>query len=165
MLEILTPIDENIKTDLLRVYEKVAEVLSMPKKVRVNLSFVDEKEIRELNKATRNIDKITDVLTYPYIDVKVGQKIKLKDYAFDIDPDDKTLTIGDIYICTNRAKEQAKEYEHTLKREICFLFCHGMLHINGYDHMNNDDEELMTEKQKEILESLNIGREKPFKCG
>ncbi len=165
MLEILTQIDENIKNELLRVYEKIAEVLSMPKKVKVNLTFVTENEIRELNKTTRNIDKVTDVLTYPYVDVKVGEKIKLKDYAFDIDPIDKTLTIGDIYICTNRAKDQAKEYGHTLKREICFLFCHGMLHINGYDHMNKDDEEVMTTKQREILDELNIGREKPFKCG
>ena len=165
MLEILTPIDEKIKDDLMRVYDKIAEVLSMPKKVKINLTFVDEKEIRELNKTTRNIDKVTDVLTYPYIDVKVGEKIKLKDYVFDIDPEDKTLTIGDIYICTKRAEEQAKEFGHTLKREICFLFCHGMLHINGYDHMNNVDEEMMTAKQNEILSSLNIGRNKPFKCG
>lgn len=165
MIEFLTEIDENIKHDLLRVYDAVAKDLSMPKRVKVNLSFVSKERIRDINFKTRDIDKVTDVLTFPYVNVKVGEKIRLKDYSLDIDPEDNTLVVGDIYICLDRAKEQAKEYGHTIKREVCFLLCHGLLHINGYDHIKENDANIMEAKQRDILDSLNIGREQPFKCG
>ncbi len=157
-------IDESIKTNLIRVHDELSRVLSLPKKIIVNLSFVSESEIRKLNKTTRNIDKVTDVLTYPYVNLKVGEKLKLKDYSLEIDPYNKMLTIGDIYICVNRAKEQAKEYNHSLNREICFLFCHGLLHICGYDHLVEADAQIMEQMQDKILQNLNIGRE-TYKCG
>lgn len=150
--------------DLTRVYEEVCKVFALPKKIKVNLTFVTEQEIKTLNSETRNINKVTDVLTYPYIDLKVGQKLKLSDYKFNIDPDDKTLTISDIYICLKRAEEQAKEFNHSLKREVCFLLCHGLLHTLGYDHINEQDAEVMEAKQNEILDSLGITRDL-FKCG
>lgn len=150
--------------ELKMVYNYVEKIFSLPKKVVVNLSFVDEKEIQKLNKETRNIDKVTDVLTYPYIDLKVGEKLNLEDYKFYIDPKDNTLTISDIYICLKRAEEQAKEYNHSLKREVCFLLCHGLLHTLGYDHIEKEDAEIMEQKQVEILNELNITREQ-FKAG
>ena len=150
--------------DLLRVYESVAKHVLFPKKVNVNLTFISSDEIRELNKTTRTIDKVTDVLTYPYVDLKVGKKLKLVDYRANIDLDSGLLTIGDIYICLDRAKEQAKEYNHSLRREVCFLLCHGLLHIAGYDHLEKEDEEQMTAKQEEIMSELGITREQ-FKCG
>ena len=162
MLNIFSEIE--FENDLLRVYESVAKHVSFPKKVSVNLSFVSKEEIRELNKTTRNIDKVTDVLTYPYVDLQVGKKLRLADYKADVDFETGLLTIGDIYICLDRAEEQAKEYDHSLRREICFLLCHGLLHIAGYDHMNSADEEKMTAKQEEIMNELNITREQ-FKCG
>ena len=125
---------------------------------------MDEKTIRRLNKDTRNIDKVTDVLTYPYVELKPKEKLKLSDYKLEIDPDDNRLLIGDIYICTKRAEEQSKEYGHSLNREMCFLFCHGLLHVLGYDHIEKEDEEVMTKFQNEILDKLNIRREN-FKCG
>jgi len=152
------------KNDLLQVYETVANHVSFPKKVNVNLTFVTNEEIRELNKLTRNIDKVTDVLTYPYVDLKVGKKLKLADYKANVDFDSGLLTIGDIYICLDRAKEQAKEFNHSLRREVCFLLCHGLLHIAGYDHIQKADEEQMTSKQEEIMNELGITREL-FKCG
>lgn len=152
------------KNDLLRVYDAVASHVSFPKKVNVNLTFISKDEIRELNKTTRNIDKVTDVLTYPYVDLLVGKKLKLADYKANVDLETGLLTIGDIYICLDRAKEQAEEYNHTLRREVCFLLCHGLLHIAGYDHMTKSDEEKMTLKQEEIMNELNITREQ-FKCG
>lgn len=150
--------------DLIRVYEKVSQVVSFPKKVNVNLSIVSKEEIRALNKETRNIDKVTDVLTYPYVDLCVGKKLRLSDYKANIDMETGLLTIGDIYICLDRAKEQAQEYNHTLKREMCFLLCHGLLHIAGYDHIEKADEEQMTAMQEQIMNELNITREQ-FKCG
>lgn len=152
------------ESDLKRVYEHALKVLSFPKSVEVNLTFVKSDEIRELNKSTRNIDKVTDVLTYPYISKKPNEKLKLKDYALDMDLETKTLTIGDIYICHDRAVEQAQEFNHTIKREICFLLCHGLLHIAGYDHETKEQEQEMVEMQEKILNDLNITR-KIFQAG
>ena len=152
------------ESDLKRVYEHALKVLSFPKRVEVNLTFVKSDEIRELNKSTRNIDKVTDVLTYPYISKNPNEKLKLKDYALDMDLETKTLTIGDIYICHDRAVEQAQEFNHTIKREICFLLCHGLLHIAGYDHETKEQEQEMVEMQEKILNDLNITR-KIFQAG
>ncbi|MBR6779253.1 MAG: GTPase Era [Clostridia bacterium] len=163
MVEILG-FDE-FKQDLERVFNEVSKNLSLPKKIKVNLIKTDEQEIRTLNRDTRNIDKVTDVLSYPYTNLQVGQKLKLKDYALDIDPTDGLLTIGDIYICEKRAQEQAKEYGHSFKREVCFLFCHGLLHICGYDHIQAEDATVMEAMQKKILDALNITRDVQFKAG
>ena len=147
------------ESDLIRVYNAVCAELSLPENINVNLNFITEKQIQKLNKETRNIDKVTDVLSYPYTNLKVNGKLNINDYKFDIDPDTKILTIGDIYICLDRAKEQAKEYNHSLKREVCFLFCHGMLHICGYDHIQEKDALIMEAMQQKILNSLNITRD------
>ena len=157
-------IDETLKQNLASVEQQVYAFLGAPKSVKVNLKFVSPEEIRTLNKTTRGIDRVTDVLSYPYTNVKVGQKLKLKDYICDIDPTDHKLLLGDIVLCVERAKEQAKEYGHSVKREICFLFCHAMLHLMGYDHIKPEDEKIMTAKQAEILNSLNITRDS-FKSG
>lgn len=157
-------IDETLKQNLASVEQQVYAFLLAPKSVKVNLKFVSPEEIRTLNKTTRGIDRVTDVLSYPYTNVKVGQKLKLKDYVCDIDPTDHKLLLGDIVLCVERAKEQAKEYGHSVKREICFLFCHAMLHLMGYDHIEPEDEKIMTAKQAEILNSLNITRDS-FKSG
>lgn len=157
-------IDETLKQNLASVEQQVYAFLGAPKSVKVNLKFVSPEEIRTLNKTTRGIDRVTDVLSYPYTNVKVGQKLKLKDYVCDIDPTDHKLLLGDIVLCVERAKEQAKEYGHSVKREICFLFCHAMLHLMGYDHIELEDEKIMTAKQAEILNSLNITRDS-FKSG
>lgn len=156
--------ETTFEKDLNRVYEKVSHVVSFPKKVNINLTFVSKEEIRELNKTTRNIDKVTDVLTYPYVDLLVGKKLKLSDYKANIDLETGLLTIADIYICLDRAKEQANEYNHTLRREVCFLLCHGLLHVAGYDHIEKPDEDKMTAMQEQIMNDLNITREK-YKCG
>ena len=156
--------ETQFEKDLIRVYDKVSQVVSFPKKVNINLTFVSKEEIRELNRTTRNIDKVTDVLTYPYVDLAVGKKLKISDYKANVDLETGLLTIGDVYICLDRAQEQANEYNHTLRREVCFLLCHGLLHIAGYDHIEKVDEEKMTAKQEEIMNELNITREQ-FKCG
>ena len=117
MLEIFN--HEEFNKDLLRVYEKTASLVSFPKKVNVNLTFVSSEEIRALNKTTRDIDKVTDVLTYPYVDLVVGKKLKLSDYKANIDLESGLLTIGDIYICLDKAKEQAKEFKRKGEWGVC----------------------------------------------
>lgn len=115
-----------------------------------NLEFsiiiVDNEKIREINREYRKIDKVTDVITFALEDEK--EMIVKSD----------TRVLGDIYISMDRAKEQAKEYGHSLKRELCFLAVHGFLHLLGYDHMKEDDEKVMFGLQKEILDECNIVR-------
>ncbi len=164
MVEFLSMMDEETKQDIVRVYDAVTASLSLPKNIKVNLTILSPEEIKDLNLRTRNIDKVTDVLSYPYTNLKVGEKLNLEDYKFDVDPTDDLLLFGDVFICLERAKEQAQEYGHTLKREMCFLFCHSMLHLAGYDHMNEKDEKEMFDLQNKILNGLNITRTS-FKSG
>ena len=121
----------------------------------VNLYFVKEEKIKELNKRFRGINKVTDVLSFPLLDIKYPQK--LKKFEEEISPDG-VLRLGDIVICKERAKEQAKQLGHSLKREIAFLSLHGLLHLLGYDHVEKEDEQLMNEVSEKILASLNIKR-------
>ncbi|MCQ2564735.1 MAG: GTPase Era, partial [Clostridia bacterium] len=164
MVEFLSMMDEETKQDIVRVYDAVTASLSLPKNIKVNLTILTKEEIKDLNSRTRNIDKVTDVLSYPYTNLKVGEKLNLEDYKFDVDPTDDLLLFGDVFICLERAKEQAQEYGHTLKREMCFLFCHSMLHLAGYDHMTPQDEKVMFDLQNKILDGLNITRTS-FKSG
>lgn len=114
--------------------------------VEISLSIVDNKEIQELNKTYRQIDKATDVLSFPLLD------------CFDNVDDKNIVALGDIIISIEKAKEQALEYGHSLERELCFLTVHSMLHLLGYDHMQEDEEKIMFSKQDNILDSLNITR-------
>ncbi len=111
----------------------------------LSVIFVDNDEIQEINRTYRNIDRVTDVISFALEDNDeklVGDRI-----------------LGDIYLCIPRMKEQAKEYNHSEKRELSFLVCHGLLHLLGYDHVNNKEEEkVMFNLQDEILDSLNITR-------
>ena len=88
----------------------------------------------------------------------MGKKLRLCDYKTDVDLETGLLTIGDIYICLDRAKEQASEYGHSYLRELSFLLVHGFLHLLGYDHMNEEDEKKMFSLQEEILDGYGIKR-------
>lgn len=119
----------------------------------VTVSFAKKDEIRNLNRIYRNVDRATDVLSFPMLDIVYPQKIR--DYMTEISPDG-SLYLGDIVICKKIAKKQAKEYGHSKKREISFLALHGLLHLLGYDHIQPDDEKIMNETSKTILNKLNI---------
>ena len=114
----------------------------------VSVTIVDNEEIRKINNKFRNIDRATAVLSFPLID-------------FDNEslPDDGSkIYLGDIIISIERAKEQAKEYGHSIDREIGFLTAHSMLHLLGYDHMVPEEEKEMFAKQEEILNNLGLRR-------
>ncbi len=113
--------------------------------VEFSIIFVNNTEMLKLNQTYRNIDKVTDVLSFA-----------LNTDFSDIIDNYKML--GDIYISIDKAKEQANEYGHSLLRELSFLMVHGFLHLLGYDHMNNKDEEKMFLRQEEILDEFNIKR-------
>ncbi len=122
------------------------------------LSFVGEEEIRRLNKEYREIDKVTDVLSFPSLDQIKGKKISKKDYPFELD-ENKNLVCGSIAICVKRAEEQAKEYGHSYARELHYLLVHGLLHCLGYDHITDEERAEMREKEEWILGKMGIYRE------
>ena len=110
-----------------------------------NIIIVDCDEIKNINKIYRGKDSVTDVISFA-----------LEDDTTFIKTDFRVL--GDIYICLDKALEQSELYGHSFKREICFLAVHGLLHLLGYDHMNESDEKIMFELQERILEEYGIKR-------
>ncbi len=114
--------------------------------VELSVIFVDDEQIHNINKEYRNIDKSTDVISFA-----------LEDSEQFYCPG-QPRTLGDIFISIEHANMQAKDYGHSLEREMCFLFTHGILHLLGYDHMEEVEEKIMIEKQKEILEKVQVGR-------
>ena len=121
------------------------------KNFEVSLRFSSEEEIKDINKQYRGVDKKTDVLSFPIIDFN-------NDEDLESELSQNELMLGDIIICKQVAKSQAKEYQHSLKREICFLALHGFLHLLGYDHIEEKDEIEMQAIAKLILEKNNIYR-------
>lgn len=104
-----------------------------------NVILTDNEKIQEINRKYRNIDKVTDVISFALEDEK-------KERIFS-----NKRVLGDIYISVDKAKEQAEEYNHSLERELSFLAVHGLLHLLGYDHMEKEDEKIMFDKQELIL--------------
>lgn len=123
----------------------------------IELSFVGEKEIQRLNRELRGIDKVTDVLSFPALDLERGQAIKKAEYPFEIDEEGRLL-LGSIAVCTKRAREQAEEYKHSYERELHYLIVHGIMHCLGYDHMEENDKAQMREQEEKILTKLGISR-------
>lgn len=114
--------------------------------VEISLLLIDNEEIRELNKKHRGKDEATDVLSFPLYD--------------DINDalDEDYLYLGDIVISCERAIEQASDFGHSVEREIGYLTVHSVLHLLGYDHMNEEDKKIMRKKEEEILEKIDLGR-------
>ena len=122
-----------------------------PYEAEVSVTVVDDKEIQKINKTYRNIDKATDVLSFPmYQYEKAADFDNLDDSAFN--PESGELLLGDIVISAEKVTAQAKEYGHSKEREFAFLLVHSMLHLLGYDHMEEEERLVMESKQKEILE-------------
>ena len=144
-----------------RVIETVLEKEGCPYEVEVNLLLTDNEGIRTYNAQFREIDRATDVLSFPNIDYECpadfsGLEEQEADY---FDPESGELVLGDIIISVEKVKEQAENYGHSEKREFAFLVAHSMLHLCGYDHMEEKEAGVMEEKQKEVLETLGITRE------
>ena len=124
----------------------------------VEFAFVDEEEIRRLNRELRNMDKVTDVLSFPTLDEIKGKPIRGKEYPFEMD-EEGNLLLGSIAVCCQRAREQAEEYGHSYERELHYLLVHGIMHCLGYDHMTDEERAEMREKEELILGKMGISRE------
>lgn len=124
-------------------YVKIFEKLGLKGEYITDVTIVDNKKIHKINREFRNVDRPTDVISFAFLDDKREKELK-----------GGPINLGQIIISFEKAEEQAKEYNHSLKREMVFLFVHGMLHLLGYDHMKEEDEKVMFNLQDEILGGL-----------
>lgn len=141
-----------------KIADAVYKKLGQMDKLSIELDFVSPEEIQTLNREYRGVDRVTDVLSFPYLDGVKGKVIRREDFGDDIDDETDSVLIGSVCINPERAKEQAEEYGHSLKREVCYLALHGFLHCFGFDHVEKADEEEMTALANEIMDSLDIKR-------
>ena len=130
----------NYKTVIRKVLSKVE------RNVFFNIIFVTKDKILEINRNYRHIDRVTDVITFALYDNPTEVVFGMKE------------ELGDVFICIDKAIEQANEYGHSVEREIGFLATHGYLHLKGYDHMNKEDEQIMFRLQDEILDKAKLYR-------
>lgn len=152
--------DFDIEKEALKVIDEVLRTEGVTEEIEVNLTLTDNETIQELNRDYRDIDKVTDVLSFPNIDYENPSDFSLahmhpEDYY---DPETGEIYLGDIVINVFRMEEQAESYGHSIHREFCFLVAHSMLHLLGYDHMQEDEEKEMFAKQDTVLNNLQITR-------
>lgn len=133
-------ITEETKDLIQNVILESLKVEGLDDNYEVSISFVDNAEIKELNRQYRNVDSDTDVLSFPMED----------EFSFS------TPLLGDIIISIEKAEEQSKDYGHSLTREIAYLTCHSMFHLLGYDHMNEEEKVEMRNKEKQVMRNLKI---------
>ena len=124
-------------------YVKIFEELKLHGEYITDVTIVDNKKIHKINREFRNVDRPTDVISFAFLDDQKEKELK-----------GGPINLGQIIISFEKAEEQAKEYGHSLKREMAFLFVHGMLHLLGYDHMKEEDEKIMFTLQDKILGGL-----------
>ncbi|MCI9048990.1 MAG: rRNA maturation RNase YbeY [Coprobacillus sp.] len=130
----------------IEIIKTTLDYLKIEDDIEMSCILVDDEDIHQINKEYRHIDQSTDVISFALED---NEQFYIEGMP---------RSIGDIFISVDHARIQAQEYGHSLKREMCFLFTHGLLHLLGYDHMNEDDEKEMFSLQKEILNHLHIER-------
>ena len=136
------PISEDDRTSIVTAAQAALD--SEGKDGDLTILIDTPERIRTLNRKFRNVDAVTDVLTFPAWEGEIS--LSADGY------------LGDIMICYDRAKEQAETYGHSLRRELSFLAVHGCLHLLGYDHMTEDEERVMREKQTAILDGIGVTR-------
>jgi len=140
--ELCDKFEEAVKCCLL--YENIEE-----DNIEVSVSFVSPEEIQEINREHRNIDSVTDVLSFPQFD-DIEEMLE----AAKIQP----AALGDVVICTERAKEQAEEYGHSIEREMVYLFVHSIFHLLGYDHMIDEEKQEMRVAEETVMSKLGLER-------
>lgn len=142
-----------------KVIEAALDYAKCPYEAEVNLLLTTNDEIQEMNRNFRQINRPTDVLSFPMIDYDVPADFSFLGGADEyFHPETGELILGDIVISKEKVIAQAEEYGHSLEREYAFLIAHSMLHLFGYDHMDEEERIVMEEKQKELLEQLHIVR-------
>lgn len=148
------------ETIIKEVVEKSLDVENCPYEVELNVILTDNKGIQEINQEYRSIDAPTDVLSFPLIDYVTPSDFSHVEDDTDsyFNPETGELLLGDIIISVEKVLSQAEEYGHSAKRELAFLVAHSMMHLFGYDHMEEEERQLMEKKQEYVLDELKIYR-------
>ena len=159
--------NENVDEEKKKIFENLfLEALKVENQsydnLTINLSFVSKQEIQKVNKEFRNVDKFTDVLSFPLIENSENKQINKETFPYDVDLDSGEICLGDILICREVALEQAREYGHSYDREVCYLLVHGIFHLLGYDHMQDDEKEVMRSREEEVLQRFNIKKDEEW---
>ncbi|MBR1771665.1 MAG: rRNA maturation RNase YbeY [Lachnospiraceae bacterium] len=146
-----------------QVVNEVLRTEQCPYEVCVNVLVTDNAGIREFNRTYREIDRETDVLSFPNLDFDEPARFWIPEgrEADYFDPESGELILGDIILSVDRVRAQAAEYGHSPKREFAFLVAHSMLHLCGYDHMEPAEAAVMEDKQEKVLGQLGITRDMP----
>lgn len=131
------------KKDYLAILERTSKVLNRKKDWSLSVIYVTPEQIHEINRDYRNVDRPTDVISFA-----------IQDDMSDMLVEESMCELGDIFINVQAIRDQAKAYGHSIRREACFLFCHGLLHLMGYDHMTPEDEKEMFGLQDVILDEV-----------
>lgn len=154
-------VSDKLVEELKKVIQFALKEEEVNMECEISLLFVDNEEIRAINNETRHIDRETDVLSFPMLEYKNKKVFKemYKNYEFsqsDFDGDE--LVLGDIVLSLEKALEQSKDFNHSFEREASYLVVHSILHLLGYDHMEDEDKVVMRKREEEILTKLNITR-------
>lgn len=158
--EVKVPFSFDYKELASKVVEHCLDYASFPYEAEVNLTLTDNEGIWSINKEFRQIDSPTDVLSFPMLNYDTPGVFDFLDDEDndDFNPDTGEALLGDIIISVDKVLEQAENFGHSIEREYAFLITHSMLHLFGYDHMTEEEARVMEEKQKEILQQMNILR-------
>lgn len=145
-------VPKKTREEMKRVMEECLNYLNQTEPTEINIAFVTPEEIREVNKNQRGKDVPTDVLSFPSINLKVGEIIDLTnmDHKFNINPENDAFSLGDMLLCIDVAKAQAKEFKHGLETELVRLSLHSLLHCLGYDHIKDEDYAVMHKVEMEV---------------
>ena len=142
-----------------QVIETALDYIGCPYETQVNLLLTQNEQIHEMNREFRQIDRPTDVLSFPMIEYQEPGEFEFLEEMDDcFDPESGELILGDIVISKEKVLEQAEEFGHSIRREYAFLIVHSVLHLSGYDHIDEEERVVMEQKQREIMERLNILR-------
>ncbi len=158
--EVEVNFDFSEKEYIEKVILAAMDYVECPYEAEVNVLFTDNIGIQEMNLEYRNIDRPTDVLSFPMVSYDIAGNFDYLEEEQEecFHPETGELLLGDIVLSYDKIKEQAKEFGHSELRELCFLVAHSMLHLFGYDHMEEEEREQMEQMQREILTQLNILR-------
>ncbi|NLB20117.1 MAG: rRNA maturation RNase YbeY [Clostridium sp.] len=153
---------EELEEEIKKIIELVLKDEGVVHPPEISVLVMNNQQIQEINQDTRGINEITDVLSFPMIEYEEGKTYKDLYVNFNFGPeyfDGDALVLGDIVISIDRAEEQAKEYGHSVKRELCYLITHSTFHLLGYDHMIKEDKQKMRVAEERVLQALAITRE------
>ena len=142
------------------IIDEACDYTGCPFEVEVDVLLTDDEVIHQINLEQREIDRATDVLSFPFNEYEEAGNFDQIEETGSFHPETGELMLGDIVISMDHVKAQAEEYGHSMERELAFLVAHSMLHLFGYDHMEDEERKVMEQKQEEILQNRGYTRDK-----